>query len=607
MTTAARADAVPTGPEATPADPAAAAVATSESAPPAPTPADPAPAPPAAGWEELLAAALVGTARRRPPPGALSRSLSLGPDRDPGGAPAGAGPNRRSSGRPSDHEERQLAEEPADPSNRRSSGRPSDHEERQFAEPGREDPAAELLATAAVLAACRRAGARPGQPPRELPAPAGPDDRPPCSDAAVDVLELILSGEVPVPGGVALLAGDWLAGAARAACRPPARLLPRLLDLGSGAAALRPAVETVIGPRGRWLAAHDDRWRWAAADPIEADDDVAAARRFATAPRGERAALLDALRNADPRRGRDVLAAAWPKEPAADRAAFLAQLAIGLSDDDEPFLEAALDDRSTAVRAVAADLLGRLPSSRRARRMADRLRPLVTVGERPGSTAPGGGGLSVTRPPEPDAAARRDGIDDAPPAGMGVGAWRTAQIVAGTPLSVWEERTGLHPADVVDLAAEDSPEILTGLERAAVAQSGRADPAWAVALFRRRPTPVLLAALAPEPAAGELAAALARGLAPRPAVAELLAACPGPWPEPLAEAVLDRYRRLGAQAMAEVPAALPVLAARLDPSALELVEAWAAGLAGEHGLRRRVQTLGHALSLRAVIHQEFPT
>src|SRR5439155_4270380 len=157
-------------------------------------------------------------------------------------------------------------------SDRRSSPRPSPGEERQLpGAGGRGDPAAELLATAAVLAACRRAGRLPGQAPRELPAPAGPDVRPPCSDTAVEVLELILSGEVPIPGGVALLAGQWLDGAARAGCRLPARLLPRLLDLGSAAPDLRPNLRVAAGPRGRWLGGRHDRWGWAATEPVDGD------------------------------------------------------------------------------------------------------------------------------------------------------------------------------------------------------------------------------------------------------------------------------------------------------------------------------------------------
>src|SRR5439155_4186677 len=178
------------------------------------------------------------------------------------------------------------------------------------------------------------------------PAPAEADGRPPCSEAAVEVLELILSGEVPIPGGAALLAGEWLAGAARAGRRLPARLLPRLLDLGSSSAELQFALRGVIGPRGRWLAGYHDRWAWAAAEPIQvgepdgagrtaddgdavdsagrtaddgdavdsagrtADDGDAvdsagraasdeATRRYATAGRADRLPLLEAVRSSD--------------------------------------------------------------------------------------------------------------------------------------------------------------------------------------------------------------------------------------------------------------------------------------------------------------------
>jgi len=174
-------------------------------------------------------------------------------------------------------------------------------------------------------------------------------------------------------------------------------------------------------------------------------------------------------------------------------------------------------------------------------------------------------------------------------------------------LSFWETELGLGPAEAVGLAA-GAPEVLGGLESAVVAQvgGGRADPAWARAMLAHRPTPAVLGSLPGDLAAAELIGLLA-GLAPRQNVAELFAACPGPWPASLADAVFDRYRRLGARATAEAPATLPVLAVRLDPSALPLVETWLLTLAGEPALRRRVQSLAHALSLRAVIHQEFPS
>jgi hypothetical protein len=528
----------------------------------------------AATWEGLVAAALIGTARRPPPRSAFLAEFQL----DRGDA-------------------------------------------------AREDPAAALLAEAAVLSAYRRAGRLPGEAPRSLPPPAAPDERPECSAAAVEVLELILSGEVPIPGGVALLAGQWLDGAARAGRRVPARLLPRLLDLGSTGPALQPALRTVVGPRGRWLAGHHDRWGWAAGEPV--DDLEAVQRRFATAAKAERPALLGALRSAHPGQGLELLRSTWKSDPAAERAALLAVLAGGLSDDDEPFLEKALDDRSAAVRQVAVDLLGRLPASRRSARMAERLEALVRHEDAQGGVLSAlrgrgrAGALSFAPPGDPDAAARRDGINDAAPGGMGASAWRLAQMIAGAPLSFWTERLGLTPAETAMLAAAETPPVrgtkvqtgrstpggplLLGLETAVVAQAGRAEPDWAVAMFAQRPSASILATLTPALAAEQLTRLLASGLGPSPVVAELFAACAGPWPKSLGEAVLGRYRKLGTRAVLELQAALPVLAARLAPSALPLVETWVLALADDQALRRRVQTLGHALSLRAVIEREFPS
>ena len=189
------------------------------------------------------------------------------------------------------------------------------------------------------------------------------------------MLELILSGEVPIPGGVALLAGQWLEGAARAGCRVPARLLPRLLDLGSVGPPLHAALRAVVGPRGRWLAGHHDRWRWAAGEPVGDLDGRCAALRHC-GEGGTRRRFWKPYGEPMPP-GAGIVELDWKSDPAAERAALLAVLAVGLSDDDEPFLEAALDDRSAGVRQVAVDLLGRLPASRRAARMAERLQALV--------------------------------------------------------------------------------------------------------------------------------------------------------------------------------------------------------------------------------------
>src|SRR5262249_56761837 len=102
----------------------------------------------------------------------------------------------------------------------------------------------------------------------------------------------------------------------------------------------------------------------------------------------------------EPERALALVKETWSGEKAPDRATIVEELATGLGPGDEPFLEAALDDRAKSVRAAAAMVLAALPSSRFATRMADRLRPPVATRR---------GKLTVELPDDPDAAARRDG------------------------------------------------------------------------------------------------------------------------------------------------------------------------------------------------------
>jgi hypothetical protein len=95
---------------------------------------------------------------------------------------------------------------------------------------------------------------------------------------------------------------------------------------------------------------------------------------------------------------------------------------------DEPFLEAALDDRGKTVRRAAAELLPRLTESRFAARMAERARACVRWS----------GKAPVVQPPKAcDAAMIRDGIEPKPPVGTGERAWWLGQVLTASPLSAW--------------------------------------------------------------------------------------------------------------------------------------------------------------------------
>ena len=342
----------------------------------------------------------------------------------------------------------------------------------------RESAEERLLAGAATSVVYRRAGALPRAAPERL-APAAAETLPRCSDAAALRLAVILGGDF---GGVL---DEWLGLARRRGVRVPEELLPVLLDHARGQR--RAGVLTVAGERGRWLAALDEGWSWAAAG-----EDA-----WRTGSLEVRRAWLREQRERDPAAGRTALEEAWGEEEPRARGPLLAELRAGLAPEDEDFLEAVLDDRRQEVRATAAELLARLPGSRLGERMAERARPLLRVARGLRTR------LEAQLPEALDAAATRDLVLTRPPRGTGERAWRLHQIVAATPLSLWGRELREEPAELVAMPVRDSlRELLHAAWATAAARQG--DTTWAAALLSATWDPQLVEVLAPEAVEAEL-------------------------------------------------------------------------------------------------------
>jgi hypothetical protein len=199
------------------------------------------------------------------------------------------------------------------------------------------DPAAALLDAAALYTVASRAGVRPTADVAR-PEPAEQETTP---ELPVRAANLLLEAASP---DQALLA-DLLIAAGRAGYRLPAPLLPSLLDAAGRSKTLRPAVASVLGARGRWLAAYRPDWQRVLDASPEPGDGSAP---FSPA---EAAAIMSALVQgtiATPRPNvpRDLLAAAARRLPAdgpRDHAAELRQLAAKCRDPWSAMLTRAAD------------------------------------------------------------------------------------------------------------------------------------------------------------------------------------------------------------------------------------------------------------------------
>ncbi|MBQ0828601.1 DUF5691 domain-containing protein [Streptomyces tagetis] len=396
-------------------------------------------------WDDLVAAALLGTDRRPPP------------------------------GHTADH----------------TAGHPAGHAAGRAA--ARDAPTA-LLDAAAVATVRRRAGLAPARA-ADRPSPAPEDPRPPLPEAAARRLTTLLADRAGLAAGgrrgaapdLMELLPQWLATANARGYTALSAALPALLDAARARTDLRTAVLAFAGPRALWLARWNPDWRFAlrtagGAGPALTGPSLtgpeAAARLWREGLFAERVALLGSLRAADPAAARDLLVSTWATERAEDRLMFLDSLRTGLGPADEPFLEEALSDRSRTVRATAAELLSTLPGSALAARMGRRALSCVSL-----DLARDPATITVEAPYACDAGMERDGVAARAPAGRGERSWWLGQVVEAAPLALWSARLGGRtPAEIVALPVTDGwrDDLHAAWCRAAIR---RRDAEWAAALL----------------------------------------------------------------------------------------------------------------------------
>ncbi len=328
-----------------------------------------------------------------------------------------------------------------------------------------------VLRSAATTLLWRLAGERSGAAtaPAETVAPAAPRQLIP-ETAARRLARLVTEGPRE-------LTDEWFALAARSGRVLAPHWVPTVFEAIAPDA--RNAYAAVFGARLVWLAAHDPRWRVEGAGRTPTDEDWA----VGTLP--ERTALLQRMRQTDPARARSWLEGTWATEPPESREHLIAILRTNLSSEDEPFLEAALDDKRKAVRQCAADLLLRLPQSMCTRRALGRLESMFVL-------EPRGTGLlgrfasrklRIELPTALDKSALRDGIEAKPPAARKIGerAWWLMQMIATVPPAGWSERFSCTASELIAAAdATDYPDELYGAFTAACVR--RPDHPWVQAL-----------------------------------------------------------------------------------------------------------------------------
>ncbi len=252
-----------------------------------------------------------------------------------------------------------------------------------------------------------------------------------CSYKSTRHLKLILDGKY------ALVFPEFLYHLLENGKRLPTELMPALMQ--------RPdidewweLIEMAISQGGRWLIGQHPDWKMRLNEPEN--------RNWETESKIHRIAFLKFLRKNNPAQAIELLRSTWDTENYRNKTIFLQELKVGLSAEDEGFLENALHDRRKEVRQVAAELLSQLPLSEYAERMFQRALDCLFYEK---------GKWHITIPDEPDKVASTDGILIIHPEWKGEKAGYLGQIFSGIPPSRWELHFELEPEPLLKLFAKN--------------------------------------------------------------------------------------------------------------------------------------------------------
>ena len=471
-----------------------------------------------------------------------------------------------------------------------------------------------LLLRAGAWAVYQQAGATP-EVAVEAPAPAPEEQLLACSPETANLLRRVAEDALLI---------EALERMRRAGLRLPFDLLPAMLDLRP--AEQRAAVAPVLGERGRWLAQRNKAWSWVEQTLADVTSDLPedADTLWQEGTAGQRVEILRRLRAVDAAKGREWLEPVWKREKADLRADLLNALEIGLGADDEPLLEAALDDKAERPRNIAQTLLLRIPTSKLMARMQERAAAMLVYAD---------GKLDARPPTAVDAQWLRDGLTEKTPSASGQREFWLRQALCRVPPAHWERRFGATPAALLS-ATEGSKWRVAIVESWTEAAERFGDGAWAAPLwdFWRAATEKeikqargsrggLLTQVLPLAAEADRESWALDAIAnassnSEPSLDDVLGALPHPWSEAVGTAYIAGLRSFAATLTTKSKTAEPwddtleaaglALPVACFAAALEPIETPESGNWYLQNFRRALDRLADVLRTRQRIYEEIP-
>ena len=334
----------------------------------------------------------------------------------------------------------------------------------------------QFLQIASIAMNWRKCGLLAVHEPIQFPA-AAPEEQPYCSEAARRVLDDILSaGNMP-------LLQLWLHLCATNNQLLPPEQIPVLFDLWQGSksrsvlhesplySSTHQLLLTCAGRRGEWLLKWNDGWKL---EEVQIDENT-----WHTGTLQQRVLYLQQLRKTEPAGARELLQQAWPQENANTRAEFLKHLHGTTSNDDLPWLQSLLTEKSQKVKDETLSLLKKITSSSVVQQYQQILKESVVIKKTKGLWGIGSKTeMDIQLTAAMDEAVFKTGIEKmSSQKGVADADHILYQLISAVPPAFFEEQSGLPREEIILLfkKTKQPDRYIAALRNGAIAFG---DTAW---------------------------------------------------------------------------------------------------------------------------------
>jgi hypothetical protein len=275
-----------------------------------------------------------------------------------------------------------------------------------------------------------------------------PEERSRCSPRAAVLLVRALSENLHSA------VDEWLQLAAQKNLRPPEELLPALLNWGTAQKDDLSILVDTLGPRAVWLSGQNPDWTaFFLANLAFSSNQETLFNTWESEIFLHRLTLMRHIRIKRPAFARELIKLTWEQDSAKEKAAFLTTFEPNVDQEDEPFLETALEDRSKVVRRTVVDLLAKIPHSQLVQCMSEKLKQHLAIVK---SGLLKRTILEINLPEACDQVMQRYGIEPKPPEFLenGQNAWWLEQILSLVPPGILSQEHGVQPSELAGAASQ---------------------------------------------------------------------------------------------------------------------------------------------------------